>query len=640
MTFVPLMLALLGCPADDADSADYGERGSCNPVDDALCALPYPSSFYLDEDSTTSTGYRVALADDSLPVNSSNDEYVATWNNEKDGWGIGNTLALYLGDLSDDGLIPHTDLDGYLADDATTIIYDVTDGARVPHWAERDMSAESDDERLLTLRPAVPLKYGHHYVVGVRGLTLADGSAAEAPTGFATLRDGTDTDDVDLLRQVSRYEDVIFPTLEAEGFARTDLLQAWELHTASRESMLGRMDLMLEESLAAADADGFTYEIDEVEDGDCEAGDTIGRTINGTFDAPLYMEADTPNTMLTRDDDGMPYQNGTTEVRFLVRIPCSVIEAGEPAPLLQYGHGLLGDLTEGKAGWLSNFANDFGYVVLATSWTGMATEDVLALATNITTDPGRMAVLPERVHQGLLEFALAPRFATTTLIDDESVSYDDVALIDPDNVVYYGNSQGGILGGAYMALAPDVKLGVLGVTGMPYSVLLHRSHDFDDWFELIKDSYADHRERSLIIFAMQHLWDAGEPIGWAWDLAEDTDKRVLLQNAYGDHQVPTLGGQLQARTYGASLIGDPWRDVWGLDTQASGYAGSALVEFHYTDADAEPNENLPPEGDADTHECPRREDAGQLQVDDFLRTGIVNDYCDGPCESLQSEVCN
>ena len=45
-------------------------------------------------------------------------------------------------------------------------------------------------------------------------------------------------------------------------------------------------------------------------------------------------------------------------------------------------------------------------------------------------------------------------------------------------VVYDGNSQGGILGGVLVAVSPDVKRGVLGVTAMNYSILLNRSVDF------------------------------------------------------------------------------------------------------------------------------------------------------------------
>ena len=46
---------------------------------------------------------------------------------------------------------------------------------------------------------------------------------------------------------------------------------------------------------------------------------------------------------------------------------------------------------------------------------------------------------------------------------------------------YDGNSQGGIMGGALTAIAPDFNRAVLGVPAMNYSTLLRRSVDFDDY---------------------------------------------------------------------------------------------------------------------------------------------------------------
>ena len=46
---------------------------------------------------------------------------------------------------------------------------------------------------------------------------------------------------------------------------------------------------------------------------------------------------------------------------------------------------------------------------------------------------------------------------------------------------YYGNSQGGIAGGALTAVEPDITRTVLYVPGMNYSTLLTRSVDFADY---------------------------------------------------------------------------------------------------------------------------------------------------------------
>ena len=79
--------------------------------------------------------------------------------------------------------------------------------------------------------------------------------------------------------------------------------------------------------------------------------------------------------------------------------------------------------------------------------------------------------------------------------------------------------------------------------------------------------------------------------------------------------------------------------IWGLTEQTAPFEGSALVEWYYADGAEEPVESVPPNKDGDTHECPRREPAAQEQLRDFLEDGVVNQYCEGVCESLRAEIC-
>ena len=175
---------------------------------------------------------------------------------------------------------------------------------------------------------------------------------------------------------------------------------------------------------------------------------------------------------------------------------------------------------------------------------------------------------------------------------------------------------------------------MLGVAGMPYSLLLDRSHDFDSFFGMFRTMYPDEAETMLFLGLLQTLWDQGEPSGYARTLNEDpltgtAAKDVLIQVAIGDAQVTTLGAHVMARSYGAALLEDPVRPVWGLETKSGEFAGSALVEWDY-DLE-EPVENIPAQGD-DPHEWPRREPLAQQQLIHFLETGLVENTCGGPCE--------
>ena len=147
----------------------------------------------------------------------------------------------------------------------------------------------------------------------------------------------------------------------------------------------------------------------------------------------------------------------------------------------------------------------------------------------------------------------------------------------------------------------------------------------------------DPAEISILIAYMQTLWDSGEAAGWARAMNQEPvdgapATEVLLQVAIGDAQVTTLGAHIMARAYGAPLIEDPVREVWGLETVASGHMGSALVEWDY--GLEEPVVNVPPdEAQDDPHEYPRRSPPGMEQLAHFLHTGEILHLCNGPCDS-------
>jgi hypothetical protein len=261
----------------------------------------------------------------------------------------------------------------------------------------------------------------------------------------------------------------------------------------------------------------------------------------------------------------------------------------------------------------------------------------------LALDPSDFAFIPEGTHQGMVEFMLGMRAVTGPMASDPALTFDGQQVVDPERKFYYGNSQGGILGSAYLAWSPDISRGVLGVGGGPYSLLLTRSRDFEDFFRIFKEKYLDHRDISLFVNGLtQQLWDATEPGGWMWDMTRDTDapKGVLMQVAINDNQVTTLGAHYQARAYGAKTLAPAVRPIWGIDEVQAPYSdGAVLVEWLYTDTPSEPVLGVPPDG-PDTHECPRRERAAQDQMRTFLETGVVEQTCpDGGCVGLRAETC-
>jgi hypothetical protein len=648
-----LGVLVVACKTEPEEQVPAGPLSGCDPLDPSVCAFPFPSSHFLIDDASSPTGKRVAFGPQTLPLNRDGVQLDPRSWNQKDGFSINSALITYFEDISLTGTVPHTDIGAYLAEDVRTVIIDTVTGERVPHWVELDDSApaaeDSDIKRHVTvtiLRPAHPYEWNRRYVVGIRNLVDQDGAAIEPSPAFLALRDELDSEDKDVLKRRSHFEDEIFPVLAEQGFERGELLLAWDFHTASRQGTLGSIEHMRDDALERAGASGPAFVIDEVVDHDCAAeGQHIARDVTGKLTAPNYTTEDRPATFLNLGSDGLPTPVGTREAPFLIRVPCSVVEGGavaQSSPILQYGHGLLGDRGEARSGWLAEMADAFGWTIFAMDWTGFGTIDSVGITLMIAIDPSDFGFIPERSQQGLVEFVLGMRMMQGPLLQDDAMQFDGVSVVDPERRYYYGNSQGAIMGSAYMGLSPDIERGVLGVGGGPYSLLLPRSHDFDPFFLVFKEKYLDHREISLFVVGLtQQLWDPVEPGGWMWDINRDRPdpKQVLMQVAVNDNQVTTLGAHYQARALSARTIAPQSRPVWGVEESEGPWEGSALVEFLYTNLPDEPFEALPPDG-PDPHECPRREPEGQLQVREFLETGVVRHTCDGPCVHTSVGVCH
>ncbi len=649
-------LTLLACNGTDGGSAttDSGpttdapapiRETSCDPLEPELCALPWPSSYFQTPDADSASGVRWNVAEDTFPIHDGDDAQIGPgFLGHTDGASTLTPFLTFFPDVSLAGTIPVDDLDGYLDGDARTVILNATTGERVPHFVELDM-AGAVGEQTLFLRPVVPLDHATRYVVGLRNLQKRDGSPLQPSPAFQALRDGTATaDGLDDAAWRQPYVNAqVFPVLEAAGFPRDELVLAWDVTTGSVDGTLGAMVAMRDDALERVGADGPPYVIDTVTDDDCTVeGATIARTIEGHFVVPRYTDSDAPPSRLVRDDAGIPVVQGETNADFLIRIPCSVAaatEAGEgPAPLLVYGHGLLGNLGEGKTGHLSRFANDYGHVVFAMTWIGMSDVDALVIPTIVSQDLTHFPAIPERSMQGLVNKLTGLRAVQGAMLSDPAMQYGGEPVIG-DEVGYYGISQGGIIGGAYMALSTDVERGVFGVGGMPYSLLLDRSKDFGLFGDLMRLQFTDTREFALLVAGLQTAWDVGEGAGYAKVLTASPlpgtpAKTVLMQVAIGDAQVTTLGAHIGARAYGAITLEPAVRPIWGVEEASGPVRSSVIVEWSYPDSDVtEPIENTPP-GPGDTHECPRREPAAQEQLDGFLRTGVIEQTCDGPCEEI------
>jgi hypothetical protein len=627
---------LAGCPADD--TALTGDWADCDPIAFVKCANPFPSSYYLDEDSTSPTGWRVHLGAETLPYTQQGElsyqPSPAYWN-ELDGFSPLGGFVVDIPGMSTSNLPGHADIGASLDDSSNLVILDWETGERFPAWAELDYAGLSvEGNRTLYIHPALPLVNSKRYVVGLRNVVDASGATIPTSAGFAALRDGGETTDVNIENRRELYED-IFSRLDANGWSRGSVTIAWDVVVKSADSVGARVGFMRDDALSRVGNSGPPYEITDVVEYTVEENEHTWKRVYGQMTVPRYTEEDKSGTLLTRGDDGLPFYNGETTVPFTIIVPRTAQTDPRPLKLVQYGHGLLGGQDEVHGGYLAEVADRYGYVLFAVNWTGMDEGDTDTITLMILNDLGQFASIPEREQQGFVEFAASTWMMKGAMASDSAMMVGDIPLIDASEVYYYGNSQGAILGGAYVAISKDIERATLGVGGGPYSLLLPRSRDFVPFFGLFQSVYDDQRDLALWMILIQQLWDAGESAGFARQMVTEplpgvSAKQVLMQDAIGDAQVTTLGAQTMARAYGASMPGTPVAEVWGLSTVESQSGGSALTEYDFG-LPLVPQDDTPPEEGLDSHEDTRRAFAGQEQMAHFFATGEILNFCEGAC---------
>jgi hypothetical protein len=336
----------------------------------------------------------------------------------------------------------------------------------------------------------------------------------------------------------------------------------------------------------------------------------------------------------------VPQQNGTMTAPFTVTIPRIAVEGDAPQPgrPVVYGHGLLGS-GEGEvtADNLQTLSNRFDFILGATDWVGMSEDDFNAI-THLLTDLSNFRQLPDRLQQAMLNFILLGRLflAPDGFNSHSAFQFNGVPIIDRQELYYYGISQGGIEGGAYLALAPETRRGVLGVPAANYSILLQRSVDFARFEFPLYQQYPDELDRALLYPLLQQLWDRAEPQGYLSHLVADPlpgtpAKKILIQMGVNDSQVPNIGTAIEARSLGIPAVSPSALPLFAVPEMQAPFDGSALVPYDVGGAPS-PLTNSAPGEDNGVHEAVRRLDAAQRQIDAFLRPdGRVQNFCDGPC---------
>jgi hypothetical protein len=640
-------------PAVDTATADR-----CDPIATRKCLMPFPNDFFTVADPTSDTGLRVHFDERSMPSNSSGVPINPTEWNRNDGFSPGAMIVTYVNglDLGTTGAAPITDIGASLGADQPIVLLDAATGQRWPIWSELDSQADPANVKALIVRVAKNLPEGHRFVVAMRNLKDGNGSVIPAERGFQLYRDSVPTFTPAVESRRAHFEQ-LFTTLGHAGIARQNLNLAWDFTVASERNIAGRMLHIRDDAFASLHGAAPAFQVTNVEN---DVDDRITRRVTGTYTVPNYLTGDGApgnkfNYAAGAGPDALPVRNGDFTAVFICNIPRSVSADGNdpvtPARGGIYGHGLLGDPGEVNAGNVRTFSNAYRFVFCATKWSGFADEDI-GQAIGTLQDVSNFPKVADRTQQGFLSQLFLARLVKDPNGFASNAAFRMGANATPvldGSVIYDGNSQGGILGGAVAALAQDWTHSVLGVPGMNYSTLLQRSSDFDTYKQILNPSYPDELDRILWFSVVQMLWDRSEANGYAEHITDNPypntpRHQVLYEVAFGDHQVANVTADVAARTTGARILlpglfagRSPDKvPFWGITPISFlPWNGSAIVYWDSLNP-APPLGNIAPSEPAygnDPHEYPRRSALNQQQKSEFLRpNGTVIDVCGGlPC---------
>lgn len=680
----------------DVESAAY-----CDHTVLGHCLYPFPNNLFTREDSSTPTGLRIdfdiramPLAQPvDMPASPDNTRFVpirtteatpiepTQWN-RNDGFSPGSMLLAHLPgiDLERTGAVRITDIEPSLDPDAPVLVINASTLERQLIWVELDANNTDPAEQALIIRPARNFEEGNRYIAVVRNARDAEGELLPVNELFRAYRDGIDTGEPVFEARREAMED-IFAILEQAGVERGELTLAWDFTIASQQSLTERLLAIRDDAFARLAGASPSFRITEVRDNPASG---LSRNIKGTFDVPNYLNQTGGGVGATfnyasDDPDALPQTLGEDVVRagFRCQIPLATTDFAQAdvqtARAAIYGHGLFGESSYNISGGEFGSSNvramqsEHNIMFCATDWIGMSQEDILA--GNIHQIMADLTGLPrqlDRSQQGLLNFMF---LAELMQHPDGFASADEFRhqgqlVYDPTEVFYDGNSQGGILGGALIATAPNLHRGVLGVPGSNYSLLLRRYGPFEQRFApVLYAAYPDGLDQSLNFALMQMLWDRAENNGYLSHLAgrhlpnTPADKHVLLHVALGDFQVTQWSAEVMARTIGAAVheptarLGESpdsnplfaiprieqyphhghgmmiWDSGAKVERDGGGWSGN----------DFPPTINKGPGADFgnDPHSSPRSTVAARQQKSAFMqRDGAVTDVCgDAPCYS-------
>ncbi|HJL20367.1 MAG TPA: hypothetical protein RMH99_32165 [Sandaracinaceae bacterium LLY-WYZ-13_1] len=565
---------------------------ACDDLDPGRCLLPWPSNRFVEADTATETGLRLAVEPGSL--------------NPRDD---AASLSLANGFSRVSPVLAHFEApldEGTFEDGVHLIVAQPGHSERGREVPLRIETLSLDDGQTLLLadpREVLPPN-ADHVVVITDALARADGAPITRPRAVEVAL-GLDAPASADEAEVAGYHAPTRALLAELGIDATGVRRVWDFTTRSAEDPRRPLEVMRAASLAAVDDGAVTVSIDRVSPSDDEAVAAIvqGRLVG----LPTFLDEDRGFFV---GPDGAPEARGTAAAPFRIALP-----AGDgDYRFVMYGHGTGGN--ERDAAFDDDLAA-LGIAKVGVRLYGWTDEDVILTFSNLQRAVegsfGAAAFLVEALaHAAAIERAMTGALGDALSAAELGGVPNPEAGRRPDGSVpmWVGGSLGGTTGLIYAAADPAVRHAVINVPGAAWSQWVWHSITFDLIHDLIGLRYDDDLDLALALSIGQTNLDLADGASWA-DVLEEHPTAFLIQQSMGDPVLPNPGTEMVAVAAGARHVGGVLEPIVGVEPADEVIEGSGITQFR-----APPGDELAVHGFAD-RDTPAGE-AARAQIFEFV----------------------
>ncbi len=580
-----------------------GASQDCQPLVGTECLSVVPSFFWTKVAADSPTDARLDLPLAAMPKSLAGVAIdPAEWN-RRDGFSNAMPTVILLPTPPDASkLADEAHSERSLQADSPTWMLDLTTGQRLRHIAELDLNSKDPKRQALILRPWTVPPPGHRVGVALTKFLVDQAGQPYARTAtMQALFAGASTGYERIDAQRSDWEATKIAFGKA-GLKQEDIWAVWHYQTASKVWTTGVLEQLRAVTMALTSPKPLGITVDSAEI-DPKYADRLPKLspvlssvqvtiaplhpdiavrLRGTFQVPLFLTGTGPESRLNWSGKSAEVlQNGLAWRQFTMVIPPSAL-TNESAPRLGlYGHGFLrGAWVEmghgvGSAEFVTHFAAAAGLVLAGTDWWGLSQSD-LGTALGVVQDFNKIPQLTEKLVQAAIGPIALSRALQGALVSDVRLQVKTASgavrpLFDAKaDLVYYGNSLGGIMGTTMVAVHPDIRRATMNVAAGVWSTLMNRSSNFNTFLELMAQSLPDPFAQQVVLALLQSQWDLSDPVQFARHVvAEPFDgtvsgRQALWPVSWGDSQVPNLASGMLARASGAPLLAPPvasWLEV-------------------------------------------------------------------------------